>query len=567
MMNISRILKLWWLILPALLVSAGLGQAGEQTKPRLAILPFTLNGSDDLAYLKEGVRAMLASRIAVRAGVIVLGGAEVARVVAGKAQPDLQGVADELAADLVLAGSITALGPGVSIDARLLMVDRAVSENFFAAAENKAQLIDAIDQLASEVSAVISGEEREAGPLEKSPAEATSSSEPALSAEEDGSPHPDRIFEKSGSAPVPLEVPEGVSVPAPARSMPIAGSANGRSDAAEPTLAGTHSRFLDMEIQAIDVGDLFGEGAELTVVAEKQEISVFRRDNKQLTKVAEAPEAPRHVRIIALNLADLNNNGRAEIYITAVSAGAPYSYAMEWNGRGFAKLFDRQRHYLRPLFLPGKGWGLYGQRSGIDNPVKPGIYKADPRTGALDTADRLAVPDSVNLYEFVMADFTGDGRLETAVQTQENQLLVYSDSGDVLWRGSADYGYTRRFIGEPYAGGDQKILQVPTRLIASDLNGDGRPELAAMENPAGVASLVKTVSGFVGSSIKVMTWNGVTFAELWSTAEIGSYVAGFQVEGDRLYLGLVTKKSGGLFKSFDSAVASYSLTGLGAGNP
>ncbi|MDT8336024.1 MAG: VCBS repeat-containing protein, partial [Desulfurivibrionaceae bacterium] len=443
-------------------------------------------------------------------------------------------------------------GPTVSIDARLLMIEKDITESFFAAAENQALVIGAVDRLATEVSGVISGEGGRVFRKEESSPPPTSS-KPSPEAD-DQSIHPDRIFKTPVIVPPPVAVPLEIPAAPPLPTASLPGSARGP--------AATRSQFLDMEIQVIDVGDLFGDGGEQIVIAEKRKITVFRRDNGQLQKVGGVPEAPRHVRIIALNLADLNNNGRAEIYISAVSDNSPYSYAAEWDGRQFVKTFDRRPHYLRPLFVPGKGWGLYGQQAGFDGPARPGIYKADPESGSLDTGDKLDISGSANLYEFVLGDFTGDGRLETVVQTQKGELLIHNGGGDLLWRSSGDYGYTKRFIGEPYSGaGDHENLQVGTRLVAEDLNGDGRAELVAMENPSGVAALLKTVGSFIGGSIKVLTWDGVGFTELWSTGEIGSYVASFQVEGARLHLGLVAEKSGGLFTGLHSFMASYGLPG------
>ncbi len=564
-MKISRIFKRCCLIMLATLLVGSLAHAQEESKPRLVILPFSLNAPDDSDYLKEGVRTMLASRIAARAGVVVVGGVEAADLVGDRDERDPEALAGKLAADLVLTGSITVLGPSVSIDARLYMVEKDISESFFAAAENQARLIGAVDLMATEVSSVISGEDHRPSREEEAPAELPpASSESPAPAPEDQSLHPDRIFKKPVVVPPPAEALAEVPAAAPSvPTTPIPEPESGQASSPDPALSATRSQFLDLEIQVIDAGDLFGEGGKQIVVAEKQKITAFRRDNGQLRKVAEIPEAPRHVRIVALNLADLNNNGRAEVYVSAVSGNTPYSYAAEWDGRQFTKLFDRQPDYLRPLYVPGRGWGLYGQQAGFEGPVRPGIYKADSATGSLDLDDRFAIPDSVNLYEFVPGDFTGDGRMEIAVQTQDGKLLMYNGEGEVLWRGSNDYGYTRRFLGEPYSGsGNNENIQVPTRLVVEDLTGNGRQELVAMENPSGMAALLKTIGSFVGGSVKVLSWNGVTFTELWSSGEIGGYVASFQVEDARLHLGLVTEKSGGLFAGLQSYVASYGLAGL-----
>ncbi|MFN2368742.1 MAG: hypothetical protein ABR605_07330 [Desulfurivibrionaceae bacterium] len=559
-MKISRIFKRCCLIMLATLLAGSLAHAQEETKPRLAILPFSLNAPDDSDYLKEGVRTMLASRIAARAGVLVIGGVEGADLVGERDERDPEALAGKLTADLVLTGSITVLGPSVSIDARLYMVGKDISESFFAAAENQALLIGAVDLMATEVSSVISGEDRRPSREEEPQAGLPPASSESAPAPEDQSLHPDRIFKKPVVVPPPEAPAEVPAAAPPVPTAPVLGPESGQASSPDPDLSATRSQFLDLEIQVIDAGDIFGRGAETVVIADKQEIGVFSLEQGQLRKVTELPEAPGYVWIIALNLADLNGNGRAEIYISAVADNTPYSYAVEWDGKGFKKLFDEQRHYLRPIDFPGKGLGLYGQWADFEGPVRPGIFKADPQTGALDENHRLDLPDSVNLYEFVPGDFTGNGRTEIAVQTVEQALLLYDHNGDVLWRGSGKYGYTKRFAGKPYTGeGTAETVQIPARLVAADLNGDGRMELAAMENPTGLESMLKTIDSYVGGEIKILTWDGVSFTEFWSTGEIGSYMAGFQLGKERLFIGMAAKKSGGLFKGLHSFVATYAL--------
>jgi TolB-like protein len=538
--------KLCWLVLLATLLVSSPLQAQAKGKPQLAILPFTLNGADDPAYLREGVRTMLASRIAARAGVTVIDRAKVEELSAGRVWPEPADVAKSLAADLVLVGSITTLGAGVSIDARLFRAAIGATESFFAAAVDQNGVIGAVDKLAADITANIAAE-GEPGPTAGT-APVSPEPSPATDPAAERALHPDRLF-LPAPAPAPAPAPVAPAIAAP----PPSGSA----------LPATRSQLLDLEVQVMDVGDVFGEGRDQIILAEKQRITVFRQEGERLAPAGEAPAAPRHVRIIALNLADLNGNGRAEIYISAVADNSPLSYAVEWDGRNFVKLFDKQRHYLRPLLLPGRGWVLYGQEGGLEGPVKPGIYKADAFNGSLLPSERLAVPESVNLFEFVIGDFTGDGRLETAVQTQDDELLLVDSAGEVVWTGSGNYGYTSRFIGPAYAGepGAQKNLQVPTRLVASDVHGDGRQELVVMENPAGVAALLRTVNSFVGGSIKVLGWNGVTLTELWATGALGSYVASFQVKGadPRLYIAMLTKKAGTLLGASRSVVASHDL--------
>ncbi len=549
-MNIAKIIKIQLLILLVILFASSLAHAEEKPRPRLAILPFTMNNPEDLAHLQEGVRAMLASRVAAGIGAILVDRHEAAKVVSEQSGISPQEAGRVLGADLVLTGSVTGLGSSLSIDAILTRVKEGDSESFFTSAADQNSIIAAVDRLAADISGSISGEPRQ---VEQATAASSVAKPGAVSTgSSDQTMHPDRIFRAPVSA---------VPVPAPS----ITTTSPFLPPVTKPAGQASRSQFLDLEIQVMDAADVFGEGSSQVVLAEKQRVTVYRQDGGRLTKAAEVPAAPRHVRIVSLCLADLNGNGRAEIYVSAISDNTPLSYAVEWDGKAFVSLYNKQRWYTRTLFLPGKGMVLAGQQGGSDYPVKPGIYQLTVGDGELVKGEKLAIPEAVNLFDFVLGDFTGDGQTEIAVQSQDDHLYLYNKNGDVLWEGAADFGHTSRYIGPASASlGDQENLQVPTRLVALDLNGDGRQELVAMKNPSGLGTIMRTVGSFVGGSIDIMAWNGITFNEYWSTGPIGSYIASYQLEATegRLYLALINKSKGLILSTMRSTVASYGLANI-----
>jgi len=538
--------------------------AEAQPKPKVAILPFTVNAQEDLAYLKEGVRSMLASRLAAGSDVAVMSRAVVTRALADNGGQSPTEIGRTLGADVVVIGSITGLGPSVSLDVQAVRIGaESVTEGFFATAADQGEVIGAVDKLAGEigarmfvekdvVQARVAGKEKDGGETAKEPAE-------------DLSLHPDRLFRTPG--PVPAAA---IEAPVPAVVTPVVQSSTAGLMApvfVAPLATVYRSRFLDMELQVLDVGDVLGDGSEQLVLAEKHEIFLYRMAGGRLVKLADLPSAPSYVRIVAVNLADLDKDGRDEVYVSAISDNDPHAFAVKWNGNSFVKMFDKERWHIRPLDLPGRGQVLAGQKNDIESPVSPGIFVIEAHDGKLVGGEQLPVPDKVNLFEFVMADFTGDGQSEILTVDQDNDLALTNSTGDVLWSTDEPYNYTKRFIG-PVSGtvSSSKItLQVPSRLIATDLNGDRRPELVMMKNPTGLTSLITTIGNFTGGEIQVMGWNGISFVEMWSTGKIGSYVTSYQLakggeeKTAELYVGLLSKTSGVLLNKIQTSVAGYKL--------
>lgn len=537
----------------------------EEKAPRakVAILPFELNGPPNLAYLQAGVEAMLASRLGARGGMAVLDRQAVRKAVDGSGGGDPAVVGAALDADLVLKGSITGLGEMVSLDLRVLRLKgAAVDERLYATANHPGEVIGAIDQLVVDIGRVTSpgGAPPTAAEVKAAPARsaAPKTTQPAGSA--DGaelSLHPDRLFrEPAAATPAPSPV-SASGAQLPAAALP------GR-----PELI-NRSQSLDLEMQDLDVGDLFGDGSQVVVVAEEHQLHCYRQERGKLVDTGKKiPAPPSFARVVAVNLADLNGNGRAELYVSTISDFKPFSYAVEWDGKAFVTLWEKQPWHIRPVNLPGRGPVLVGQQAEDDRPVREGLYILSLNGGKLVAGDKLAVPASVNLFEFAMGDFNGDGQTEVVAVDGEGVLSLYGSDGEVLWRGSENYAHSVRYIGKASGASDDKTNRnIPTRLLVADVNGDGRPELVVMKNPSGVAALLKTIGNFTGSTVEFLAWNGISFVAVWNTGEIGSYLADYQLTATpagvptALYLGLITKKSGLTFGEYRSVLATYPLGG------
>lgn len=519
----------------------------KYSRPKVAILPFELNAAADLAYLQAGVEAMLGSRLGARAGMAVIDRQAVRKAMEDSGSADPAVIGPAVGAELVLKGSITGLGNLISLDLRAVrVVGEAADERFFATANSPGEVIAAIDQLVVEVGRNMfkgglkqSGSEVRFGPVGPAQVEPPKEEKAATGSGADQAVHPDRLFRDQA---------------VPAAGLP------GRPEMI------SRSQSLALEVQDLDVGDVFGDGSQVVIMAEEHLVHVYRQDGNKLVEAGKIPAPPKFARAVAVNLADLNGNGRAELYISTISDFKPYSYVVEWDGKGFVILSEKQPWHIRPVNLPGRGLVLVGQQAADDRPVREGLYVLTMTNGKLAGGEKLAVPDSVNLFEFTMADFNGDGQPEVAAVDDSGVLSLYGADGEVLWRGSDTYAHTVRYIGKASGASDDKTNRnVPSRLIAADVNGDGRPDLVVMKNPSGVAALLKSISSFTGGSVQFLAWNGISFVDVWNTGEIGSYLADYQVTlspagtPSRLYVGLITKKSGLTLGDYRSVLAVYPL--------
>jgi len=525
--------------------------AAAESAKSVAVLPFEMHAPGSMAYLQEGLRDMLASRLAAKAGAVIIEQSKIDPLLSEPGrilqQQEAVELAQQLAADYVITGSLTSLGGSMSLDARVFAADPAMAPlNFYASAAEEKEVISAINQLSWDIAAKVLG----ATP----PAAATTAKtvQPTQATEEDAmaafkTEHPDKVYKTqmpgltgTGS---PLIMPQSVT-----------------------GMQGfTKTQNLDYFLEAMDVGDVDGDGVLDVVLAERQKAYIYHLVKNRLAEFA-LLETPARSKIHAVSVADLDGNGKAEIYISAADDYKPHSWAYEWNGSSLDVILNDIPWYIRVLDIPDEGQVLLGQRGGQSSLLLAGVFRL-MRTGTtVQPEQRIIMPDYVNLFEFALADVNQDGTNEIVGINQADRLYVVRPDGSVLWVSDEFYGGTSRYIGEVYEligrtgidinstppkdvigkEGTGKRLYIPSRIIPLDVNSDGMDDVIVNKNLSTASRHVENYKKFNTSEIYALGWNGIAMGELWQTKKIDGYIPDFQflpVPGAenkaKLFVGLV----------------------------
>ncbi|MCX5871404.1 MAG: FG-GAP-like repeat-containing protein [Deltaproteobacteria bacterium] len=530
----------------------------------VAFLPFTVNASKDMSYLRDGLGEMLASRLSAEAGVVAVDKKIVnaALGAGGKVDPNqVEALAGKMGADYLLYGSVTSLGGGMSFDARVYSTATKSSETFYATAVKEGDVMTAIDNLAWSVLEKTFGKKRPGGGA--APQAAVADAE--LGALQTA--HPDRTFRAS------------------------AGLGNSSLLWSEGSSQFFKTRNVPLSLEGMSIGDVDGDGLLEVVMADREKVIVYKLNAGRLVEFAQIKPLARY-KIHAVNVADLNGNGKAEIYISAADSTMPGSMGVEWNGKEFATLFDDARYYIRPVKVPGLGVVLAGQKAGPEGVAISGpIYILSQEGSQLVGGERLPVPAGVNIFDFAFADLDGDGEWEVVVIDKWNKLLVMKQSGKVLWKSEERYGATKRFIGGMSAiqmtqqtgpsrgvtkmadGGTTDILfektYIPSRILVTDVDGDGVDDIIINANTPTWTSLVRSSQIFESGTMIGMKWNGVGLQELWRTRKIGGYVVDYDARShhlplkdgvEQLYVGVVAQGNfGDVLTADESMLLVYPL--------
>ncbi|MGW8161522.1 MAG: FG-GAP repeat domain-containing protein, partial [Desulfobulbales bacterium] len=310
------------------------------------------------------------------------------------------------------------------------------------------------------------------------------------------------------------------------------------------------TRNFEMSLRAIDLGDVDGDGQLEVVIADKTEVQVFDRDGTRLNSIGTIDMGHRYL-VHNVNTADLNGNGRAEIYISAADPEIPGSRAVEWDGQQFVDLFTEARWYIRPMNIPGTGPVLLGQGAGMV-PVVPGIYQLAMNDGKLTIQESLPIPAKINLFNFAYADVDGDGQQDLVALDESFKLLVIK-GGSVVWKSEERFCGTKRYLGgEPAmkpgtsqtradivdgVGDLYKQTYVPSRILISDVDRDGVDDIILNRNPASLTVVLPRMIQYTSGTLVGLKWNGLGLEEMWRTRKIEGYVVDYQVKSQVMKLG------------------------------
>jgi TolB-like protein len=496
---------------------------------RVAILPFQIHSAEDLSYLKEGIYDIISSRLAASGQIDVIGKSSIERVLTEMRPSHItEEVAREagirLKADYVVLGSITKIAEFISLDARLIdTTGQKPASGAFAQTKGLDQLMGKVDEFATDIGGKILGE-------------------PAVLAKE-GEPK--------------AKTPYGAR---PKRSPII----RARKEAGIKK-----SPKLPFEIKGLDIADVDGDGRNEIILMDRHNLWIYQYIEEKLRTLTTL-KSRANQDFLTLDAADLNGNGTAEIFITSIVGEDLNSFILEYEGKAFKRLGDKNGWYFRVLDLPQMGPTLLGQKMGVQESFSGPIRQFRWKKNGLAKGKKLKLPKETQLLGLAIADITGDGKAEIIRFDDDDRLRVFSADGkDLLYKTSTKYGGSNNFFDRESIPQMVARDHVPKRvflqgrIVVLDLDGDEKAEVIVNKNHFSSGRLVERVRLFDKGEVYDLAWDGMMLAEQWRTREIPGYIADYQVkdfdnDGDRELVVAIVSESKSLKRS-DSMVLFYEL--------
>jgi TolB-like protein len=513
-------------------------QGSTESPVKVAIIPFSIHAPNDLHYLQDGIRDMLASRLAWQGKVQVID-----KSTTEQAAKNLKGdltiaqaetIGKSLGANYVLFGSVTAVGQAISIDAKMAPIDQHAQPLALVTQTNMDGVIPQINQFAQQINQKVfarPGETAEASV----DAESASTRNPELLVP-DNMIKGDRISYLNSNF-IEVNPEDSLRNPGFWRSQTFAEG-----------------------IVGMDIGDVDGDGRTEIVTVSNKRVMVQKKEGNALRAIATL-NATNMEQLIWVALADTDRDGKDEIYVTKlmrrndpkgnnsdrISYGRdviwePASSGLQMVGGKLQVMFDNDPYMLNAVVFPRRGKLLLGQKAGNQSPssitvtqqktLDPTVYEMQLKGGKLATLGQANIPKRCNVFNFAVADVNNDNNDEFIYVDQDNKFSVVTASGSLLWRGRQRFAATTNgFAGQvtDLSFNQVEYFFIPSPILVTDLNNDKIPEVVVNRNPDYSTLLPSGLKYYGSGEIVSFSWDQLGMVENWKTRELGGMITSIRV--------------------------------------
>jgi hypothetical protein len=322
---------------------------------------------------------------------------------------------------------------------------------------------------------------------------------------------------------------------------------------------------LTFNARLFAAADLEGTGSLQYVFSDGAKLHVFKQwpsgwREEWVETIVYQPSEMVHFNI---DVADINGNGRPEIFVTGMLNGKVITSVIEFKGGVYQRIADVPG-FLRVVATSNNGNILLGQAY---DPVSFYAGKAKHYVWLdgkyVPNAD-FPLPKGVDLYGFAYADAGEASPLLVALDGTDH-LQVYSN-GVNIWKSEERYPVIGTTVIKPLTGIDALLnpsaevdktrkVKISGRVCTVDLNGDGRDEVLVPKNIGETILTRAKTAEFID-----LGWTGARLEQRWSIKDIPGVVLDYQVvrpQGSGAQVLAIVMTPGGLFTADRYRLISY----------
>jgi TolB-like protein len=507
------------------------GSLWAKDKYVITVLPFALNSSENIEYVRQGIQDMLITRIAVSNKIDVTAKDVVAEElkktnIKNISLSDVYSIGKKLKSDYVVWGSITKIGSSISVDGKLVDITTAKSDvGFFTQSPNMDEVIPKINDFSQRIVQHILG----AAPQVAAPASAaTPQAGTGISREA-------QIIAamKSGKRGTLTSVINTDYINAPDDPFKRKGF--------------WMSQQFPTEFKGMDIGDVNGDGKNEVVTIDDHNIYIYQKTDVEF-KLLQQISGKAYDKYLSVDVADIRGSGVKQIFVTSVNETTLDSFVLEFKDGKYEKIASDLRWFLRVIDTPSGIPLLLCQSYGFDQIFNTLIYEMVWRNGKFIADQQMKIPQGLSIYGLAIDNFGTGGSDEKIIALDDlDHICIFRKTtkplsriftfgfknDDLIWRGDDEFGGSNNYLENVVdkkryeEENNVKSAYVNLRILTYDLNKNGKKQLIIVKNSSSTGRLLKNLKLFTSSEIYNLEWDGISMAENWRTKKINGYVADY----------------------------------------
>jgi hypothetical protein len=290
---------------------------------------------------------------------------------------------------------------------------------------------------------------------------------------------------------------------------------------------------FDGELRAIAVADFTGDGRKEVAVALHERISIYAVHRLLWSSKDQSWEGDHD--ILALDAADINGNGVAEIFVSSYFGGEANSFVLEMQKGEWVRTWTNVDLFFRVLHDGQDRPVLYAQWVGHETLFPKGVRTYVAQNGHYERKAEPKLPRGTYIYNFAVGDVQNTGRKQVVQINDSRRLRLWSggklksEPSELFGGGGVSFDFEPPLIRDSMISSNEhehtrEHRYVHPRLLITDVTGDGNQELVAVRNMQTGTKIFKELAYYNKSKMLALQWGPTGFQIVWETPELEGYI-------------------------------------------